>query len=72
MTALIDSEYEIPAPLVLQNLTSVAQEKRSGWSSDSVNTELSRVIVAVACPRLLADSVGLANWSVLSIGYLQG
>ena len=60
MTALIDSEYEIAVLLVLQNSTSVVQERRYGWSSDSVSTELySLVIVAVASigvPRLLADS----------------
>ena len=33
------SEYEIPAPLVLQSSTSVAREMRPDWSSDSVSIE---------------------------------
>ena len=56
MTVMIDSYYEIPVPLVLQSLMSVARKKHSGWNSDSVSTEFSLVIVAIACPRLLADS----------------
>ena len=58
MTVLTDSEYEIPAPLVLQSL-SVAREKQSGWHgalTESVMSVLNLAIVAKARPRLLADS----------------
>ena len=59
MTMLIES-MRVPAYLVLQNSTSVAQERNPSWSSDSVNC---LTIVAVACPRLLADSMDLAHLS---------
>ena len=39
MTAWINGEYEIPAPLVLQSSMSVARKRCPGWSSDSVSTE---------------------------------
>ena len=58
MTVLIDGEYEVPAPLVLESLMimSVARERRYGWSSDSVIDVCIESHITVAHPKLLADS----------------
>ena len=64
---MIDSEYEIPAPLTLQSLviTSVARVRRSGWSSDSV------IEGVTVCTKLLAITAVLeplrGSWLTLLI-----
>ena len=42
MTTLIDGKYEISVSLVLQS-PSIAQERQSGWISDSVSDMYVRI-----------------------------
>ena len=74
MTALIDNEYEIPAPLLLQSWVSLAWE---GSLAGVSVLDLRIVAVTVASALLLADSTDSMNLadivlkSVWSVGYLQ-
>ena len=64
MTVLIDSEYEIPVPLVLQSpiITSVARLAKRRALTVSVMFVLNLTIIAVASESPgLADGMDLAN-----------
>ena len=79
--SVLDSEYEISAPLILQSpiITSVAQVRRSVWSSDSI-------IDVMVCTesrnhsRSPSEAPGWLCWQkglsqlkpVPSVGYLHG
>ena len=55
MTVLIDSEYANTYTPGLAELDDCSSKKVL-WLELSVNTEFSLAVVAIACPRLLADS----------------
>ena len=77
-TALIDGEYEIPAPLVLQEPDHHKCNLKKVFSLELRQCQwcrwIPRLAIAVARPKLLADSMGSATEmkSVPSICYLHG